>query len=286
MTDFGQDFIHTQSISVKEQATFRVKPIEGHEELSYSMAKQTEEELEKTAQLWAEYKSNPTSALQTVIADKYAPLVHKIAAGFAYKKPSVLDYDDLVQAGTMGLLDAIEKFDPNNERKAQFQTYATFRVRGAILDEINSMDWTPRSVRQNIRGVIKSIEQHYTTTQVEPTVDDIAKESNLDREATRLILSQMNKTFIVHVENEIIDLVGPTTDHAKSELESMVSMAVDKVLSDNEKAFVVLKYFMGYNNKEIQFALGLKVNELKNIRESSLEKLGKELEPPSDELDD
>lgn len=248
------------------------------------MAKQTPEELEKTARLWAEYKSNPTPSLKAVIADKYAPLVHKIAAGFAYKKPSVLDYDDLIQAGTMGLLDAIDKFDPNNERKAQFQTYATFRVRGSILDEINSMDWTPRSVRQNIRGVLKSIEQHYANTQVEPTVNDIAKEAGIDREATRTILSQMNKTFIVHVENEVIDLVGPTTDHGKTELESIVNMAVEKVLNDDEKAFVMLKFFMGYNNKEIQETLGLRVNELKNIRESSMTKLEKELD--SDASDD
>jgi RNA polymerase sigma factor for flagellar operon FliA len=242
------------------------------------MAKQTPEELAETARLWAEYKSHPTSALKSVIASKYAPLVHKIAAGFAYKKPSVLDYDDLVQAGTMGLLDAIEKFDPNNERKAQFQTYATFRVRGSILDEINSMDWTPRSVRQNIRGVLKSIEQHYANTQVEPTVNDIAKEAGIDRESTRTILTQMNKTFIIHVENEVIDLLGPTTDHAKAELESMIKMAVEKVLNDDEKAFVMLKFFMGYNNKEIQDTLGLRVHELKNIRDSSMAKLEKELD--------
>lgn len=246
------------------------------------MAKQSKEELERTAKLWAEYKANPTPTLQAVLADKYAPLVHKIAASFAYKRPSVLDYDDLIQAGTMGLLDAIEKFDPNNERKAQFQTYATFRVRGAILDEINAMDWTPRSVRQNIRGVLKSIEQHYTNTQVEPTVGDIAKEADLGTEETRTILGQMNKTFIVHIENEVIDLVGPSTDHDKTEMESIVNMAVEKVLNDEEKAFVILKYFMGYNNKEIQETLNLRVSELKNIRESSLEKLEKELNSDDD----
>lgn len=242
------------------------------------MVKQTKKEVEKTAQLWAEYKKHPTLALQTILADKYAPLVHKIAIGFVYKKPTVLDYDDLIQAGTVGLLDAIKKFDPNNESKAQFQTYATFRVRGAILDEINSMDWTPRSVRQNIRGVLKSIESHYANSQREPTVKDLMKETKLGKEETRTILGQMNKTFIVHVENEIIDLVGPTTDHEKTEMESIINMAVKKVLDDRERTFVILKYFMGYNNKEIQETMGIRVNELKSLRESSINKLQQELD--------
>lgn len=245
------------------------------------MTKQTKEEQEHTAKLWAEYKKRPTPHLRAIIAEKYTPLVHKIAGGFAYKKPAVLDYDDLVQAGTMGLLDAIEKFNPDNENKAQFQTYATFRVRGAILDEINSMDWTPRSIRQNIKGVLKSIEQHYTSTQLEPTVSEIAEHANLDREATRTILSQMDKTFIVHVENEIMDIVGPTTDHARTELESNVSMALRKVLNEKEQAFIMLKFFMGYNNKEIQDSLDLKVSELKNVRDSALDKLGRELGNPN-----
>lgn len=241
------------------------------------MVKQTEEEKEATARLWEKYKAKPTPYLRAVLADKYAPLVHKIAAGFLYKRPSVLDYDDLIQAGTLGLLDAIEKFNPANDKKAQFQTYATFRVRGAILDEINSMDWTPRSVRQNIRGVLKSIEQHYTTHQVEPTVADIAKEAELDTDSTKTILHQMNKTFIVHIENETIDLFGPTTDQDKAEMESIVNLAVEKVLNEDEKAFIILRFFMGYNNKEIQDAIGLKPSELKHIRETALQKLEKEL---------
>jgi RNA polymerase sigma factor for flagellar operon FliA len=245
-----------------------------------NMSKPSEEEQERTAALWAEYKSVPTSRLRNILVEKYTPLVHKIAGTFAHKKPSVLDYDDLVQAGRMGLLDAIEKFDPQNERKAQFQTYATFRVRGAILDEINSMDWTPRSVRQDIKEVLRSIEKHYSKTSLEPTVQDIAKSANLDRERTRIILSQMDKTYVVHVDNDIIDIVGPTTDHAKSELESIISIAMDKVLTPLEKSFIQMKYFMGYNNKEIQEALELKVSELKHVRDSAIVKLSAELENP------
>jgi len=237
------------------------------------MPRQTEEEMAQTKRLWIEYKTRPTRALQRVLLKKYEPLVHKIASAFVYKRPSVLDYDDLISAGNIGLLDAIEKFDPENERKAQFQTYATFRIRGAILDEINSMDWTPRSVRQNIRGVLASIEQHYKKSQLEPTIDDIAKEANIDRESTKEILEQMNKTFIVHVEQETMDLVGPMTDPAEQELIRTVNIAIEDHLNGDEKAFVMLKFFIGYSNKEIQETLGVKPNDLKLLRESALKKL-------------
>lgn len=241
------------------------------------------EEKEATYQLWIEYKTNPTEVLRTRLLEKYTPLVHKIAGSFTHKRPSVLDYDDLVQAGRVGLLDAIEKFNPDNDRKAQFQTYATFRVRGAILDEINHMDWTPRSVRQNIKEVIRSIESHYTNTGTEPTIEQISSKISLDEDETRLALIQMNKTYMVHADREVIEIVSPSTDADKAELESIIKIAMDKVLTEVEKDYISMKYFMGYNNREIQEVLDLKPAELKTIRESSIEKLTAELEVSEDD---
>lgn len=254
------------------------QPIEnGKRRVFHYMAKQTDEEIEQTRQLWRDYKKNPTPEVHAILIKKYEPLVHKIASGFLYKRPSVLDYDDLISSGTMGLLDAIEKFDPDNDRKAQFQTYATFRIRGSILDEINSMDWTPRSVRQNIRGVLASIEQHYKVSQEEPTLDQIAAGSEIGRDAAREILQQMNKTFIVHVEQETMDLVGPSTNPDDADIERAVNLAVDSILDGDEKAYVHLKFYVGYSNKEIQGMMGIKPNELKNIKDSALAKLANAL---------
>lgn len=248
-------------------------PINSSEESFSLMAKQTEEEIEQTLQLWREYKKNPTPEVHAILIKKYEPLVHKIASGFSHKRPSVLDYDDLVSSGTMGLLDAIEKFDPDNDRKAQFQTYATFRIRGSILDEINSLDWTPRSVRQNIRGVIASIEQHYKSNQEEPTLEQIAAGSEIGKEAAKEILQQMNKTFIVHVESETMDLVGPSTNPEDAEMQRAVNLAVDTMLNSDEKAYIHLRFFIGYSNKEIQEIMGVKPNEIKAIKDSALAKL-------------
>lgn len=226
---------------------------------------------EKLAKLWIEYKAKPTPALRATLADSYYPIVKKLVAGFVHKKPSVLDYEDLVQAGNIGLLDAIEKFNP--EMGNLFQTYATIRVRGAILDEINSMDWTPRSVRENIKDVIRSIEGHYAVNQTEPTAADIAKRSELDVDDAKVILGQMNRTFMVQVEQETIDLIGPSTDERQAELETAIKYVVDTELTAQEKQFVELKFFMGYSNKEIMFLMKVSVNTLKIVKESAIEKL-------------
>jgi RNA polymerase sigma factor for flagellar operon FliA len=231
---------------------------------------------EKLAKLWIEYKSNPNPVLKATLAESYYPIVKKLVAGFVHKKPNVLDYEDLVQAGNMGLLDAIEKFDPS--RGNLFQTYATIRVRGSILDEINSMDWTPRSVRENIKGIIKSIEGHYENSQSEPTVGDIAERSNLEVDETRSILIQMNRTFMVHVEPETIDIIGPTTDERQSELETTIKYVMEKELTVEERKFIDLKFFKGYSNKEIMTMMGISINSLRIIKESAITKLTGALE--------
>ena len=81
----------------------------------------------------------------------YAPLIRFVAQRIASRLPSNIDIDDLVSAGVIGLMDAIEKYDPSRDNK--FKTYAEFRIRGAILDELRSQDWVPRSVRDKAKRI-------------------------------------------------------------------------------------------------------------------------------------
>src|SRR6187402_3612732 len=84
----------------------------------------------------------------------YAPLIRFVAQRIAARLPSNIDIDDLISAGVIGLMDAIEKYDPTRDNK--FKTYAEFRIRGAILDELRSQDWVPRSVREKAKVVEKA----------------------------------------------------------------------------------------------------------------------------------
>lgn len=84
----------------------------------------------------------------------YAPLIRFVAQRIAARLPSNIEIDDLISAGVIGLMDAIEKYDPSRDNK--FKTYAEFRIRGAILDELRSQDWVPRSIRDKSKRIEKT----------------------------------------------------------------------------------------------------------------------------------
>ena len=109
--------------------------------------------------LWADYAKNPTRELRENIILEYAPLVKVVAGRLSMYLGYNVEYDDLVSYGIFGLIDAIDKFDACKEVK--FETYASLRIRGAILDQIRKMDWIPRTVRQRqkkIEQAIKDVE--------------------------------------------------------------------------------------------------------------------------------
>ena len=109
--------------------------------------------------LWGEYQKNPSSALREKLITEYAPLVKVVAGRLSMYLGYNVEYEDLVSYGIFGLIDAIDKFDPGKDVK--FETYASLRIRGSILDQIRKMDWIPRTVRQKqkrIEEAIKNIE--------------------------------------------------------------------------------------------------------------------------------
>ncbi|MBQ1720791.1 MAG: sigma-70 family RNA polymerase sigma factor, partial [Lachnospiraceae bacterium] len=101
--------------------------------------------------LWDDYRKNPTPQLREQIIVEYAPLVKVVAGKLAMYLGSNVEYDDLVGYGVFGLIDAIDKFDLGKEVK--FETYASLRIKGAILDQIRKMDWIPRTVRQKQKKI-------------------------------------------------------------------------------------------------------------------------------------
>ena len=108
--------------------------------------------------LWEEYQKNPTPKLREQLIIEYAQLVRLVAGRLSMYLGHNVEYDDLVSYGIFGLIDAIDKF--NLEKNVKFETYASLRIRGAILDQIRKMDWIPRTVRQKQKIGI----QHPTAT--------------------------------------------------------------------------------------------------------------------------
>ena len=105
--------------------------------------------------LWEEYQKNPTPKLREQLIIEYAQLVRLVAGRLSMYLGHNVEYDDLVSYGIFGLIDAIDKF--NLEKNVKFETYASLRIRGAILDQIRKMDWIPRTVRQRQRKIDEAI---------------------------------------------------------------------------------------------------------------------------------
>ena len=108
-------------------------------------------------ELWIEFKKTKSPQLRDKFIRQYMPLVKYVAGKVSVGMPGSVDFDDLVGYGQFGLLDAINKFDP--DKNVKFKTYAVTRIRGAIFDELRTLDWVPRSVRQKSREIEDTIVQ-------------------------------------------------------------------------------------------------------------------------------
>lgn len=215
---------------------------------------------------WLEYSKKPTAKMKSRLAKHYAGLAYKISASFAHKKPNVLDFDDILQEARMGLLDAIDKFDPS--RGYQFSTYAQQRIRGAIIDGINVMDWTPRKTKRDIRMVLAAMEEHG-----EKNIPDIATATGFEQSEVKKIISSMSKTYVIPMEYESIVQYSPVSNIEEEEVSVTITQVIEKNLNLLEQEFVKLFFFWGYNGSEIANMLNLSKKELKEIKNSAYFKL-------------
>ncbi|RJR49587.1 MAG: FliA/WhiG family RNA polymerase sigma factor [Desulfobacteraceae bacterium] len=201
---------------------------------------------------------------------EYAPLVRTIAGRLGARLPSHVNQDDLHSAGIMGLLDAIEKFD--REKGVEFKSYAEFRIRGAMLDELRSMDWVPRSVRRNA----KRLQEAYVRVEKEkmrPAEDEeVASELGIKIEEFYHLLDETKGMTLLSKE-ELGDLIGmhdlveksslarsiwamdPIDSLDLREVQEVTAKAIEK-LPKNEKTVVALYYYEELTMKEIGKIMG------------------------------
>ena len=124
--------------------------------------------------LWSDYAKNPTKELRENIILEYAPLVKVVAGRLAMYLGYNVEYDDLVSYGIFGLIDAIDKFDAGKDVK--FETYASLRIRGSILDQIRKMDWIPRTVRKKQRDIASAVKEIEAKTGRTASDEEIARQ--------------------------------------------------------------------------------------------------------------
>lgn len=240
---------------------------------------------------WQEYKSEGNLTARDFIIVSYTPMVDRIAKKLYRKRPWIFDLGDLRQAGFVGLMEAINKFEP--ERGYLFSTFAPRRITGSILDEINSMDWTPRSVREKIRAVLSATEQHYTENQHQPTTEEIAEISGLTTEQVALAWDYAKKTYIGHIDthtvsdfersdaNEINIVTTVEEDHKsdvgvlveKVDEKNIVLDAINSLCTTQEALVLRLNFYDRRSLKDIGQEIGLSPAKVSALRKSAIAKL-------------
>jgi len=220
------------------------------------------------------------------LVKKYSHLVKYIANRIAMRVPPNVSIDDLISNGSMGLLDAISKFDPS--KNVKFKTYAEVRIRGSILDGLRNLDWIPRSVRKKIQDMEKCIIK--IEKKLGRPADDIeiAQSMNVDIEEYHNILHQAKTVDILSLDEPIRDQnqtesresyvsfipsdQNPFDDTMFAELKDVVAKAIQK-LSKKEQRVVALYYNEGLTLKEIGATLDLTESRISQIHTQCIIKL-------------
>ena len=219
--------------------------------------------------LWREFCACPDQRLRERLVLHYAPLVKYVAGRVGTGLPTHVDVGDLVQSGIFGLIDAIEKFEP--ERGLRFETYAMQRIRGAILDDLRSQDWVPRVVRSRAREAERAMERLGARLHRTPTDTEVASELGIALHELRDLYRQLRLTSVAALEDLIAagkdsgSLVDTLPDDGAVD---PVAVLVDRdnrrqlaeaiaQLTERDRIVVSLYYFESLTLAEIGKVLGV-----------------------------
>jgi RNA polymerase sigma factor for flagellar operon FliA len=223
-------------------------------------------------ELWRSYKETRDGRLREQLILHYSPLVKYVAGRVSVGLPANVEQADFVSSGVFGLIDAIEKFDP--ERAIKFETYAITRIRGAMIDELRALDWIPRSVRQKARAVERAYATLEAALRRTPSEAEVADEMGIQLEELHGVFSQLSLANVVALEELLhvssdngdrLSLMDTLEDTAADnpvevaedrELRRLLARAVN-TLPDREKTVVTLYYYEGLTLAEIGRVLGV-----------------------------
>lgn len=231
--------------------------------------------------LWKTYKETNDRVAKEQLIVEYVELV-KIIAGRLYANYNHnVEYDDLVSYGIIGLIDAIEKFDI--EKNVKFETYANIRIRGAIVDQIRSLDWIPRSTRQKYKKVEGALEKLQSMYGDQLTDELLAAELGISMEELYQTLNEVsnlavlsledtvNETGTMDIRSDDVDM-DPQASLDLKETENILREEIDK-LPEKERLVISLYYYEELTYKEIASVMDISESRISQLHSKAIAKL-------------
>jgi RNA polymerase sigma factor for flagellar operon FliA len=239
-------------------------------------------------QLWRDYRSAPTDGLRNRLVELYLPLVKYNAERIWARLPDGVELDDLISAGVFGLMDAIEAFDL--ERGVKFETYCVPRIRGAMLDELRTMDWVPRLVRSKQSKVDAAAKQLETALGRKPTHEELSQKLGVPMDQIQAYVSEASAVNLVSLNKkwyetdsykdvrEIDILEDKKAEDPTCRLQNRDLMKlVTRGLNRNERLIVILYYYEEMTMKEIGATLNLSESRVSQMHSSIVARLQAQL---------
>ena len=242
----------------------------------------------KVRELWSRYKNSGDQNARDRLILSYAPLVKYVAGRMSNGLPAHIEEADLISYGLLGLISALDRFDPAREIK--FETYAVSRIKGSIIDELRSLDWVPRSVRGKARDIEKTCALLEHRLQRAPTDKEIADELGMTVEEFQHALVQISNTSIVALD-ELWSISGSEGDSSAlidtledpkskdpsrmldlSEMKACLADAID-ALPRREKIVIALYYYENLTLREIGEVLGVTESRISQMHTKAVMRL-------------
>lgn len=233
--------------------------------------------------LWSDYVRSHAPEIREKLIIEYAPLVKLVAGRLSMYLGYNVEYDDLVSYGIFGLIDAIDKFD--SMKAVKFETYASLRIRGAILDQIRKMDWIPRTIRQKQKKIDAAMKEIESATGRAATDEEIAASLGITEDDYMDWRSQMKITGVVSLDEFMESGSEVPTNSAnqqrfdspeevieKEELKKTLEKALE-LLTEKEKKVILLYYYEDLTLKEISNVLEVSESRISQLHTRALQKM-------------
>lgn len=228
--------------------------------------------------IWDEYIKTKNKDLKMLIIEHYVHLVKIVAGRLSIYLNQYIDTEDLISYGVIGLIDAIDKFDI--EKNVKFETYASLRIRGAILDEIRKLDWIPRTLRKKQKDLDKAYIHLESQLGRPPTDAEVVKYLNISQDEYYALMNDINIAALVSIDeypNQIetikdINAEQPYNCVEINEQKELLKEAINR-LPEREKQVILLYYYEELTLKEISSVLEVSESRISQLHTKGVSRL-------------